>query len=178
METITPSLAHVIKVSYAYRIQEENITPLFINIFWKEFPQSKCKDSKIFVIRPRCWVKISVLRLILPLFVPFLASKRSRYLFIMGKTIRDEVASAPVPSPERGRVFLWIFAACICGAAAYCIARTGREQHDGMPRVFGAGWLLSLCREKRKRLSASRRQPSYPGRKPSRRADQSELTCS
>ena len=35
VETITPSLAHVNKVSYAYRIQEEDITPLF----------SKCNDG-------------------------------------------------------------------------------------------------------------------------------------
>ena len=48
VETITPSLAHVNKVSYAFRIQEEDITPLYpkcsdgtspnrlqsYNIFW------------------------------------------------------------------------------------------------------------------------------------------------
>lgn len=45
METITPSLAHVIKVSYAYRIQEEDITPLLL-ILWKELTQSYCKNIK------------------------------------------------------------------------------------------------------------------------------------
>lgn len=43
VETITPSLDYVNKVSYAYRIQEEDITPLFIIISCRYFSQSTAK---------------------------------------------------------------------------------------------------------------------------------------
>ena len=56
METITPSLAHVNKVSYAFRIQEEDITPLFFKMFLWDYSQSTAK-LRLFAVKVNSLIK-------------------------------------------------------------------------------------------------------------------------
>lgn len=56
VETITPSLAHVNKVSYAFRIQEEDITPLFFKMSLWDYSQSTAK-LRLFAVKVNSLIK-------------------------------------------------------------------------------------------------------------------------